>query len=67
MTRQQAKSDGFTHQATFYGIPCYYEDSNCRLVGTNGIYDLLLDVAIWIESEWPSNDMGFPILVGKEL
>lgn len=39
----------FSHYAKFYGIPCYFNDSNDELVGRNRIYDLALYIAIFIE------------------
>jgi hypothetical protein len=33
-------------RATFYGIPCYYEEIDNRLEGRNVFYDYLLNIAI---------------------
>ena len=42
---------GFTHHASFWGIPCYYKDDppdGCTLAGTNVIYDwIILHVVPW--------------------
>lgn len=57
----------FTHYAKFYGIPCYFNDSNDELVGRNKIYDLALDIAIFIEQLMPSNPDGFPIQITGEI
>lgn len=59
--------NNFTHYAWFYGIPCYFNVHNNDLMGRNSIYRLLLDLAVWIEQKFPSNDEGFPILLGEEI
>lgn len=57
----------YTHYAKFYGIPCYFNKNNDALDGRNWFYDKLLIVAVWIESEFPSNDDGFPIEITGEI
>lgn len=49
-----------THHASFYGIPCYFNENTDEIEAKNG-FGLLLDIAIWIESNFPSNDYGFPV------
>lgn len=57
----------YTHYAKFYGIPCYFNEVTQALDGRNKFYGLLLDAAIWIEQQWPSNDEGFPIEIGGRI
>jgi len=57
----------YTHYAKFYGIPCYYNENNEALDGRNKFYGLLLDIAVWIEQQFPSNTEGFPIEIGERI
>lgn len=57
----------YTHYAKFYGIPCYFNADTDELDGRNWFYEKLLLVAIWIESNFPSNDYGFPIKITGEI
>lgn len=57
----------FTHHAKFYGIPCYWNDETNNIKGKNFVFDIVLTIAVWIEFEFPTNDDGFPVLIGKKL
>lgn len=57
----------FTHYAKFYSIPCYWNNDTNELKGRNWFYDFLLTIAVWIEFEFPTNDNGFPVQLGKKL
>jgi len=61
------KKQDYTHYAKFYGIPCYYNVDTFTLDGRNILYEFFLNIAIWIEKEFPSNPDGFPIEIGKEI
>lgn len=62
-----ADKSRFTHYAKFYGIPCYFNESNDELAGRNKIFDLALDLAIFIEQLIPSNPNGFPIQIIEKI
>jgi len=57
----------YTHYAKYKGISCYYNEYTYALTGTNWIMNKLLDVVIFLEVAWPTNDMGFAVHVGEEL
>lgn len=62
-----AEKTKYTHLAKFYGIPCYFNNETQELDGRNSFYSILLDVAVWIEKEFPSNPHGFPIQITGEI
>lgn len=57
----------YTHYAKFYGIPCYFNEATNALDGRNRFYGFLLNIAIWVEKELPSNEEGFPIQITGEI
>lgn len=67
----------FTHEAWFWGIPCYFgdEDGDNNLVGRNLIYDGALVLALMAHASFsvvaeminPNFESGFPICIGQEL
>jgi len=57
----------YTHYATFYGVPCYWNENTQELDGRNMICELLLSAMVWIESNFPSNEYGFPIKITGEI
>ncbi len=46
----------FTHKAKIYGIPCYFNESDMEVKGTNWFYDFLIDIGNLIETTFPKND-----------
>ena len=35
--------------ARYRGIPCYWNPINDEIVGKNWLYDLLIDIALWVD------------------
>ncbi|RQO79129.1 hypothetical protein DBR40_05260 [Pedobacter sp. KBW01] len=56
----------FTHIAKFYSIPCYFNEQTMDVKGTNFFYDKLIDIRIFIEDIFPSED-GYKIEVVKPI
>lgn len=57
----------FTHNAKFYGIPCFWNNETNNLKGKNWLLDFLLTIAVWIEFKFPTSEDGFPILLLDKL
>lgn len=57
----------YTHNAKFYGIPCYFNEVTGELDSKYQILEPILTFFIWIECQWPTNEAGFPIEVGSKL
>lgn len=59
----------FTHYASYYGIPCYYNLESGMLVGRNILFDKLIPVATNMHNHLiaPFNNQGFPIRLKDEI
>jgi len=59
----------FTHRASFYGLPCYFNLDSGMLVGRSRIWDRLIPVATWLHNYFiaPFNENGFPIRLTEEI
>src|SRR5262249_51652147 len=59
----------FTHKASFYGVPCYFNLESGMLVGRSALWDRLIPLATWIHNylvaRFYSN--GFPIRLISEI
>lgn len=65
----EIKKAKFTHYASFYGIPCYFNVTTKDMAGRNGFFDFLIPIAAWIHNYFiaPFDGHGFPIRIGKEV
>ncbi|WP_293914641.1 MULTISPECIES: hypothetical protein [unclassified Sphingobacterium] len=52
--------DKYTHIAKIYGIPCYFNEENMAIEGTNWFYEKLIDLAIYLDTILKISD-GFYI------
>ncbi len=60
--------ENFTHRATLYGVPIYFNLETNAVKGVNKLMGLYLDVLIWLELRWPASDCDmFPIVLIREL
>jgi len=67
MTRQQAKSFGFTHKAVMYNfIPIYFKMDGNEVKAINGFYDVIFDIVSFVDS-LISNKWCFEIKIIEEL
>lgn len=46
----------YTHLAELYGFKCYYNIENNEVIGTNWFNDNLIDLFIWIDTTFFSNE-----------
>lgn len=57
----------FTHYASMYGIPCYFNEATNDIVGRNKLYDFMLDIIIRIDTLIPTNEDGFNIKLYNQI
>lgn len=62
-------TEAFTHYASFYGIPCYWNENTQELAGQNCVLDCLVLAMTTLHNYViaPFNDEGFPIYIGEEI
>ncbi|WP_437918572.1 hypothetical protein [Sphingobacterium sp. LRF_L2] len=48
----------FTHLAKIYGIPCYFNEDNMEVKGTNWFFDRLIDLGTFLDTTFNLSD-GF--------
>lgn len=56
----------FTHKARIYGIPCYFNEMDMSVEGTNWFYDKLIDFGTFIDTTFNISD-GFYITDLKKI
>lgn len=59
----------FTHRASFYGVPCYFNVDTSDLAGRWWLCDYLIPVLAWIHNYFvePFFGYGFPIKLKGEI
>ena len=64
-----ADKRNFTHYASYYGVPCYYNIDTGMLAGRNMIFDRLIPVITQMHNYLiaPFNNQGFPIRLKDEI
>ena len=75
MTKSEAKKHGFTHNASYYGLPCYIGGLNdigptleCKMPCLNSLIDVLSYIEGFISSVlYPNEEPCFRIKVKREL
>lgn len=60
------RARNYTHLATIYRIPCYYNIHTHEMLGTCWFYDKLIDFAIKIDGLIP-DPRGFQIKIGDPI
>lgn len=70
MTKEEAKENGFTNHARFFGMPCWFKnESNCLQAKWKPA-GFLIDVFCWIHNTIcivMGTEYDFPILLGPEI
>ncbi|MBW9334575.1 hypothetical protein FEE59_13735 [Herbaspirillum sp. RU 5E] len=75
MSKEEAKSHGFTHHGSYYGIPCWVRDSEDDefMVATKHVLlEPLFSLASWIEQflrliAFPGEPACFQFSVGRPI
>jgi len=69
IVKMKIDKSNFTHYASFYGIPCYWNDANGALYGRNLLFDYLVFLFAYLHYYFiaPFDDSGFPIRIIKEI
>lgn len=70
MTKQQAKDEGFTNHAKFYGLPCWFKNDDNTLAARWAPAGWAIDVLAFIHNficTVTGVEYDFPIALGPEI
>lgn len=66
MTAFTTDKSQFTHYASFYGVPCYWNDDTSTLAGRNAVLDNLIPFAVWLHNVYELVALPFFAVIGFE-